>query len=689
MSEPSEKRVKFTSNVSAVDRKKLFDEVYEGNPSLDMKDELFNKEYWELAHEPEPIPYGRYFVRLKFAEEIAKCETELVKIKAELAKFDAEIDKSDAEIAKREAAEAKFCLKAGKDQFRFSSLKNICNELGPLLFDLVYKEEELSKESKFDIVYKIKKSFENDFGAFKKLINILGLDRFYVGETIIPCHSDGVPFSPSSMNAYAQVTSFKRRQKHSLIYPFPFGETTHFPVFFCHPVFANLMDILHERNPSNPMVQEYKKFMEDNLAGKRGQGLDECLARLITTVLDANMMKRESQLVKEISQALKELFPAHSVKTNDKIKNNHSENQVGLAIHIGDFPFIIVEAKHESYSINAALQGFRNYRNTKAELIDNDPGFLITLDKGILYLYGIAKVTSRVVCTCLLSLEFSSYLFNVEDFSGTLYRCLSGLYFFYKQFEERISKGVNEDVQHQRYLNFKAACPYYDIKIAVPFPAISSVQSATDTNSRIEIESFETIIRQTSEGLVCHVYFKPCVYMVKTASGRNAVLKIAYNYDFQTHEKLSKLRLAPELIGYEKIYNRWHVILMEYLNSDKISYDNIYCHLNFGRNAHMINRNGIISSVKDILVKLQELGIVHGDFRASNILARRSKSDPSVLEDFKLIDFEFSGKVNEPYPFLALRNRDIKWHDGVNSYSPRQFEHDQYLFDYMCANELN
>jgi tRNA A-37 threonylcarbamoyl transferase component Bud32 len=53
-----------------------------------------------------------------------------------------------------------------------------------------------------------------------------------------------------------------------------------------------------------------------------------------------------------------------------------------------------------------------------------------------------------------------------------------------------------------------------------------------------------------------------------------------------------------------------------------------------------------------MLGKLEELQLVHGDFRSSNILAKRSATNPAVLEDFKLVDFELSGKVNENYPFL-------------------------------------
>jgi hypothetical protein len=72
-------------------------------------------------------------------------------------------------------------------------------------------------------------------------------------------------------------------------------------------------------------------------------------------------------------------------------------------------------------------------------------------------------------------------------------------------------------------------------------------------------------------------------------------------------------------------------------------------------------------------------------------MAKRSADDPSVLEDFMLVDFEFSGKVDEPYPCLATKNPDITWPVGFNSYSLRKHEHDNdnYMFMQMIDNEFN
>ena len=169
---------------------------------------------------------------------------------------------------------------------------------------------------------------------------------------------------------------------------------------------------------------------------------DRCIGDLIVAFLDDNELNNEGNFVQKVTKALAKLFPRSQVQRNVNIKSEISNLPQGIkldaAVLIGDFPFIILEAKNNCYSIHAVLQGLQYYGLTTTEFIDNDPCFLLTLDKGILYLYGVAKVNCRVVCSCLLSLEFTNYHFDIEGFTGTLYRCISGLYFFYKNFEFRI-----------------------------------------------------------------------------------------------------------------------------------------------------------------------------------------------------------------------------------------------------------
>ena len=319
---------------------------------------------------------------------------------------------------------------------------------------------------------------------------------------------------------------------------------------------------------------------------------------------------------------------------------------------------------------------------TDLEYIDNDPCFLITLDRGIFYLYGAAKVNRRVVCSCLLSLEFTSHFFNIGGFTETLYKCLSAIYFFYEKFAARISKmRSSEDSQHLEYYKIKSTATLND----QPYPAILSVEAEGGDSSERIMFTFQKVAKTIVGAKIDEAaYFKPCVYMVKMGSDRNAVLKLAYNYNIEVHRKLADVELAPKIIGYEKLCGCYHIILMEYMGD---SYESVFNHLQNSRNA-ALDRDKIYESLGEILVKIKNLRIVHGDFRSANILAKRSVDDPSLLEDFKLIDFELSGEVDEPYPFLALRNQRISWPMGFHSYMPRKFDHDVFMLNEMNENEL-
>lgn len=96
----------------------------------------------------------------------------------------------------------------------------------------------------------------------------------------------------------------------------------------------------------------------------------------------------------------------------------------------------------------------------------------------------------------------------------------------------------------------------------------------------------------------------------------------------------------------------------------------------------------VYKSLQGIIEKLQEFGLVHGDFRSCNILAKRSSNNPKILEDFKLLDFELSGKVNTTYPNMAFRNESISWPEDYFSYNPRKFEHDLFMLEKIKKYEL-
>jgi hypothetical protein len=407
--------------------------------------------------------------------------------------------------------------------------------------------------------------------------------------------------------------------------------------------------------------------------------LDLCVCSLIETVLKSGENQDEDDFLNELVSAFDKLFKTTSrARFEDTIMKFSNTSIKGAAVFLGYFPYIIIKANINSYSINSVIQGLQCYGLIEYEYIDNDPCFLITIDKGIFYLYGLAKVNRRVVCTCLLSLEFTCYLFNIGGFLDKLHKCFGALFFFYEKFAARMlnqSQGSGDS----EYNKIKFMTSLND----QPYPAIFSVKSVDSASERIMI-TFQNVTKMNNNLIesVDEPYFNPRVYMVKTASNEKAVLKLAHNYNIEIHKKMASVGLAPKIIGYEELCGSYHIILMEY-NGD--SYDILFNHLN----NYDFNGHDIYKSLQGLTEKFKEFNIVHGDFRSCNIIVKRSLNNPSVIEDFKLIDFEFSGNVDTPYPFMSLLNQEISWPKGFNSYMPRKLEHDQFMLEKIKIEELN
>jgi hypothetical protein len=208
------KRVKSddsTSSLSTLDRKRIFDQIYKGDPLLDADIDLFKKDSKELAEDTDSKKYTLYFSALKQAEseaeiakikaesnaEMAKIEAQMAKMKieseAELAKIEAQMAKmkieNEAQMAKifteqstRNIAEATVASRV-LEEFPKALLKKVCNELGPLLFDIAYKYKELTNEKKTEIATKIQTILIDDTENCTKLLQSLSL-----GQSVNPIH---------------------------------------------------------------------------------------------------------------------------------------------------------------------------------------------------------------------------------------------------------------------------------------------------------------------------------------------------------------------------------------------------------------------------------------------------------------------------------------------------------------------
>jgi hypothetical protein len=187
MSEPPEKRVKddVAPTLSTFERKRIFDSIYNGNPSLDIEDNLFKKDSKELGK--EAIIYTLYYEELKLSEEVA---TE-IKLKVEASRL--------------KNAEAKFSLRAGVSLFDPSLLNEVCFGLGSLLFDFVDDEKELTDDGKKEVAIKIKNILDYNVEECKSLLSNLGLFDFVFQNIRVPLNSKRSACVPSSMNVKAQI----------------------------------------------------------------------------------------------------------------------------------------------------------------------------------------------------------------------------------------------------------------------------------------------------------------------------------------------------------------------------------------------------------------------------------------------------------------------------------------------------
>jgi hypothetical protein len=172
------KRVKSddsTSSLSTLERKRVFDQVYKGDPLLDAKNNLFKKNSKELAKVSDSKKYTLYFSALIQAEN------------------EAEMAKIFAEQSTRDIAEAKVASRVLKE-FPKALLKNVFNELGPLLFDIAYKYKELTDEKNTEIATKIQTILIDDTENCTKLLQSLSLGQFVnpihvtTGQSQIPSH---------------------------------------------------------------------------------------------------------------------------------------------------------------------------------------------------------------------------------------------------------------------------------------------------------------------------------------------------------------------------------------------------------------------------------------------------------------------------------------------------------------------
>ncbi|KAE9399796.1 hypothetical protein BT96DRAFT_769871, partial [Gymnopus androsaceus JB14] len=86
------------------------------------------------------------------------------------------------------------------------------------------------------------------------------------------------------------------------------------------------------------------------------------------------------------------------------------------------------------------------------------------------------------------------------------------------------------------------------------------------------------------------------------------------------------------------------------------------------------------TSIKEAVIKLHDLGFVHGDLRGPNILVQKdfAAEAPAVL----LLDFDWPGKEGEAF-YPRKMNKSLVWAEGVKVTGPITKAHDLYMLRHL------
>jgi hypothetical protein len=199
--------------LSPVERYSIFNEIYDGRFKLNLEDELFQKSFNEL--ESENTSYRQYLLKLKDVEEQLKQERREAAFKLKQAEEKLKQAEEKLKQERHEAAERKFFSKAGPNLFEPFILKQISNELGPLLFEFV--NDNLTPAQKDNVIGVIRRVLGNDLEKCNNLLGVLGLNqnnsdpslfaRSFKCETDWSNDSDTETMSPfkESLDQYTQL----------------------------------------------------------------------------------------------------------------------------------------------------------------------------------------------------------------------------------------------------------------------------------------------------------------------------------------------------------------------------------------------------------------------------------------------------------------------------------------------------
>ncbi|KAG6894623.1 hypothetical protein C0992_005366 [Termitomyces sp. T32_za158] len=189
-----------------------------------------------------------------------------------------------------------------------------------------------------------------------------------------------------------------------------------------------------------------------------------------------------------------------------------------------------------------------------------------------------------------------------------------------------------------------------------------------EPNLQAEVSEFPFITEYDStkftyvSRLASDYYLGKLLYEAKLDDGRRVVVKFASRYHAEAHRLLAERGLAPKLHHSSteggSLYGGRYMVVMDFFE---------------GKMPHTLSE-GQFNRVKEAIDLLHSHGIVFGDLRILNVLAKG--------EDVVLIDFDWCGKGGEArYPVGINMAPELCWPPGVGPGRVMMMEHDLHLLE--------
>lgn len=147
-------------------------------------------------------------------------------------------------------------------------------------------------------------------------------------------------------------------------------------------------------------------------------------------------------------------------------------------------------------------------------------------------------------------------------------------------------------------------------------------------------------------------------------------IKFTRRYSMSAHEFCAKKGWAPELLGYEELPGGWRMIVME----DMVEHQLL-------NRSSAEDQEELHAKLRQILTELHAAGMVHGDFRDSNILTKRVQTGVDV----KLVDFDWAGVVGEARYPANVNHTDIRRPVDARDEAMITAEHDMAMLGYLFS----